>query len=86
MLVFPLSVGTGRKKWRKLQATCLLVFYSDYVYAAPSLAWHSCSSITEYSIPHWDLSKHSLVDSWVVAVDLLPEYGEAFLMFEDLIL
>lgn len=87
-----LSVGISLicgRRWEKRKAILSYVSVSILqwlcVYAASSLAWHSCSSVTEYSVPHWDLSKHSLVNSWAVTVELLPKYGAAFLMYEDLI-
>lgn len=77
---------TGRKKGRKLQATCLLVFYSDYV-CMQLRPWHGTPVAPLLNIPSLTgIYQNSLVDSWVVAVELLPKYGEVLLMYEDLIL
>lgn len=84
MLVFHLSVGTGMKK-RKWQATCLLVFYSDYL-CMQLCHWHGIPVAPLLNIPSLTGTyQNSLVDSWAVTVELWPKYGDTLLMYEDLI-
>lgn len=83
MLVFHSSVGAGRKIGRKLQAACLLVFYSDCV-CMQLHPWHGTPVAPLLNIPSLMGFTNPMVDSWVVTVELSPKYG-AFLMYEDLI-